>query len=161
MAQITYADKSAINTNSGVADINKCNASDMNEIKTVVNTNATTLDTLAFNVTDNGSEVKTGFKYNNKDVYIKRYYWSSPPNNTTSQLSLGFSLSATTIFKIEGFAISNSGNFFPLISGDVNNDTNGTVQVLLINNDTIQLRTYNGNFQTGKAYANVYYIYNS
>lgn len=31
----------AVNTNSGVADINKVNASDMNEIKSVVNTNYT------------------------------------------------------------------------------------------------------------------------
>ena len=39
MALITYQDKSAVNTNSGVADVNKVNASDMNEIKTVVNGN--------------------------------------------------------------------------------------------------------------------------
>lgn len=37
MAQITYADKTALNVNSSIADINKVNASDMNEIKTVVN----------------------------------------------------------------------------------------------------------------------------
>lgn len=41
MAQITYADKSAMNTNSSIPDTNKCNASDMNEIKTVVNGNYT------------------------------------------------------------------------------------------------------------------------
>ena len=40
MAQITYADKVAIETNS-VADINQVKDSDMNEIKTVVNTNDT------------------------------------------------------------------------------------------------------------------------
>ena len=37
MALITYNDKVALNTNSGIADINKVNASDMNEIKSVVN----------------------------------------------------------------------------------------------------------------------------
>lgn len=37
MAQITYTDKVALNENAGVADINKVNASDMNEIKSVVN----------------------------------------------------------------------------------------------------------------------------
>lgn len=39
MAKITYANKSYINLNSNVADANKVNASDMNEIKSVVNTN--------------------------------------------------------------------------------------------------------------------------
>lgn len=42
--RISYSDKVAINTNSNVADINKCNASDLNEIKSVVNTNATALE---------------------------------------------------------------------------------------------------------------------
>lgn len=42
----------AINTNSNVADINKCNADDLNEIKSVVNTNATALDNLTTQVND-------------------------------------------------------------------------------------------------------------
>lgn len=37
MAMINYADKVALNSNSGIADINKCNATDMNEIKTALN----------------------------------------------------------------------------------------------------------------------------
>lgn len=41
MQAISYTNKSALNENAGIADINKCNASDMNEIKTVVNANAT------------------------------------------------------------------------------------------------------------------------
>lgn len=39
MGTITYGDKVAINENTSVADINKVNASDMNEIKTAVNGN--------------------------------------------------------------------------------------------------------------------------
>lgn len=39
MAQITYADKTAINVDPNVPDVNKCKADDMNEIKSVVNTN--------------------------------------------------------------------------------------------------------------------------
>ena len=39
MAQITYADKSTMNENSSIPAINKCQASDMNEIKSVVNGN--------------------------------------------------------------------------------------------------------------------------
>lgn len=39
MALITYQNKVASNTNSGVADVNKVKAEDLNEIKTVVNGN--------------------------------------------------------------------------------------------------------------------------
>lgn len=40
MQLISYTNKSALNVNSNVADVNKCNAADLNEIKTVVNANA-------------------------------------------------------------------------------------------------------------------------
>lgn len=39
MSKITYENKVALNVNSDIADINKCNASDLNEIKEVVNIN--------------------------------------------------------------------------------------------------------------------------
>lgn len=39
MAKITYENKVALNVNSDIADVNKCNATDLNEIKEVVNTN--------------------------------------------------------------------------------------------------------------------------
>ena len=39
MSKITYADKVALNVNSDIADVNKCNATDLNEIKEVVNAN--------------------------------------------------------------------------------------------------------------------------
>lgn len=39
MAKITFEDKVALNVNSDIADVNKVNDSDMNEIKNVVNTN--------------------------------------------------------------------------------------------------------------------------
>ena len=39
MAKITFEDKVALNVNSDIADVNKCNATDLNEIKNVVNTN--------------------------------------------------------------------------------------------------------------------------
>lgn len=39
MSKITFEDKVALNINSDIADVNKCNATDLNEIKEVVNTN--------------------------------------------------------------------------------------------------------------------------
>ena len=46
VSTITYLNKSAINENADVADTNKVKASDMNEIKTVVNNNANILSGL-------------------------------------------------------------------------------------------------------------------
>ena len=43
MAQITYTNKVALNENQEVADINKVNASDLNEIKSVINDTILTL----------------------------------------------------------------------------------------------------------------------
>lgn len=37
MPKITYADKSALNINASIADNNKVNATDMNELKNVIN----------------------------------------------------------------------------------------------------------------------------
>ena len=39
MSKITYTDKVTLNENPNVADVNKVKASDMNEIKNVVNAN--------------------------------------------------------------------------------------------------------------------------
>lgn len=41
MQSTSYTNKTALNVNSGISDVNKCNASDLNNIKTVVNANAT------------------------------------------------------------------------------------------------------------------------
>lgn len=50
VSTITYSNKSAINENADVADINKVKAEDMNEIKTAVNNNATILGGLNGNI---------------------------------------------------------------------------------------------------------------
>lgn len=40
MQSISYTNKTALNINSDISDVNKCNASDLNQIKSVVNANA-------------------------------------------------------------------------------------------------------------------------
>lgn len=57
MSEITYDDKIDLNVESTIANINKVTASDMNEIKSVVNANANTLDEI--NVPSNWIEVGT------------------------------------------------------------------------------------------------------
>lgn len=70
MAQITYADKVALNTNSQIADINKTTASDMNEIKSVVNENDTNVGDLSdLNTIDKSSIVNSINEINNKGIY--------------------------------------------------------------------------------------------
>ena len=58
MAQITYEDKVFLNQNSQIANMNKVNDSDLNEIKDVVNQNDTNVgDLLNLNTTDKSSLV--------------------------------------------------------------------------------------------------------
>lgn len=51
MALITYDDKVSLNENPNIPDINKVNASDMNQIKTGVNTNESNIGTLETRLT--------------------------------------------------------------------------------------------------------------
>lgn len=58
MQTISYANKTALNVNSDIADVNKCNASDLNSIKSVVNANATECgNASSLNTTDKSSLV--------------------------------------------------------------------------------------------------------
>ena len=56
---ITYADKTALNLNPDVDAVNKCQATDLNEIKSVVNNNANELsDVIVSGTGTNGSYIK-------------------------------------------------------------------------------------------------------
>lgn len=118
------------------------------------------LITSEYNVVDNGSEVKTGIKYNGKDVYLKRYFFENIRTaNTTYSKDLGLTLSSITVYKIEGVAYSSSSNWFNIPMGDYNNTTTWTLKYQLTNsNNKIELTVANQNFKS--AYINVYYIYN-
>lgn len=70
MSKITYTDKVALNVNSDIADVNKCNATDLNEIKDVVNTNDDNMGLLSYlNTTNKGSIVNSINEVNNKFNY--------------------------------------------------------------------------------------------
>ena len=66
MSKITYADKVTLNENPNVADVNKVKASDMNEIKNVVNANDD-----KFNYTQ--EEQRIGTWINGKPIYRKTF----------------------------------------------------------------------------------------
>lgn len=81
MPNITYADKSASNTNSGVADVNKVNAADMNEIKNVVND--TILQTLMGTSGNSWSSSKT-YSKNDFVTYDYKIYKNATGTNTAT-----------------------------------------------------------------------------
>lgn len=69
---ITYANKSYINQNSGIADTNKINDTDMNEIKSVVNNNALELSTCVDGLVYSSNETDTGKIWTDgKPIYRK------------------------------------------------------------------------------------------
>ena len=57
MGKIGFADKVALNENASIPDINKCKASDMNEIKQVVNENDDNVGNLTNLVTPNKNNI--------------------------------------------------------------------------------------------------------
>lgn len=149
MAQITYTDKVALNENPNVADINKVNASDMNEIKNVVNTlivgTQTTSDTNTYsttyindnfrNVTDISSLVT---KTNNMGTL---YTFSAYKKNNRCYLDVQCEVSAVgNIFTIDdsikptkdGFAISYNYSSSSGIPGYVKVTNNSSNIVLYV-----------------------------
>ena len=147
MGQITYADKSAINVNPDVADTNKVNAADMNEIKTAVNDNDSRITAIETGNYYSTNEVKTDKKWiNNKPIYRKVIYvqnstsvyntgtfsanisngemvwivnaWYQNPG-TTATIPMNFNLGGTNYLRI-----------------NVNNTTNGTIQIQASSNFT-------------------------
>lgn len=69
---ITYDDKQYLNQNSEIADVNKINDTDMNEIKTVVNNNATELTNVINAEVYSTNEVKTNKVWiDGKPIYRK------------------------------------------------------------------------------------------
>lgn len=135
MAKITYTDKVALNVNSEVADINKCNASDLNEIKTVVNTNdtnalyksniktsTTTSDSDAYSCTYinsnklDKSSVKTSKTTSDSDVYSCTYVNDKTTHivvtgTLDTEITIGEGIIPLNILSgtLRGFSLSDNG----------------------------------------------------
>lgn len=89
MAQITYADKITMNSNSSIPATNKCQASDMNMIKSVVNDNYTELTNTIndMNTYSKTSEKIVGVWVDGKPIYRKTFYVASLPNNNYTSIA--------------------------------------------------------------------------
>lgn len=79
MALITYTDKSTMNENSSIPITNKCRASDMNEIKSVVNTNYNELYSAI-----NDKNVITAYFTSNYTLAANSTYYKLPINSSIS-----------------------------------------------------------------------------
>lgn len=115
---ITYSDKSYINQNASVAATNKVQDSDMNEIKSVVNNNATELSTFETNIADNQTystnEVDTGKKWiDNKTIYRKVINFGTLPNATAKSVAHSIS-NLDTMVSMSGVGYSTTGSRFPI-----------------------------------------------
>lgn len=107
MAKITYADKTALNTNSQIADVNKVNDSDLNEIKSVVNDNDTNVGDLStLNTTDKSSIVNAINELLPTVLYSTNKEFSEIANNTIITLNDDITNYQRVIF----FGISNNEN---------------------------------------------------
>ena len=74
MAQITYADKSTMNENSSIPATNKCQASDMNEIKSVVNGNYNEVGNITNLTTTNKTNIVDAVNEVNSNVALSSNY---------------------------------------------------------------------------------------
>lgn len=99
---ITYDNKVALNENPSVADINKVTDDDMNEIKSVVNNNATETSTNTTNIATNTNDI-TSLKKLVPDIL-----W----NGTPTQSGVTLSNNITNYSYVEVFFHTNDGSGF-------------------------------------------------
>lgn len=113
--KIEYGNKTDLNTTS-VPDANKVKASDMNEIKSVVNNNAdeTTANTTLIDnmATYSTTETKIG-TWNGQDLYRIIYVGGSYTANTTVNFTLNTS-NIDKVIKIDGCFALNSTTYVPI-----------------------------------------------
>lgn len=152
MHTIEFADKIALNSNSSVDDVHKCNASDLNEIKSVVNYNASNGDIQEVKITNistfSTSEVNTSCVWiNNSTIYRKVIDMGALPNATTKSVAHNIS-NLSNIISIKGIAIKNSESLpIPYVTFNANNSggiivyANDTDVVLTTSTDR---SSYNG-----------------
>lgn len=114
---ITYSDKSYINENASVAATNKVQATDMNEIKTVVNNNASELTTGLTEISNiinyTNSEISVGKWVDNKTIYRSVVDLGSFPNATYKEIDTNIS-NIDTVVSLRGIGWGATGNAFPL-----------------------------------------------
>lgn len=151
MAQITYDDKVYLNENASVPAINKVQASDMNEIKNVVNANDD-----KFNYTQ--EEQTIGTWIDGKPIYRKVVVLTS---FTTGETVINHNISnIDKVINVSGFALRRSGEceMLPTI---VPPNIQSDFQISIYDINNTRFRMYLGRYTTvsNTALTNMYIIF--
>ncbi len=131
---ITYANKAALNENPNIDAVNKCQASDMNEIKSVVNNNANelsqTITTITPTILYENQAGETGditlSNNSNNYSYVDIVFSREGSGTTTNRLYKGYWTGATimtslwlnSIFRVYTTPITISGTSLTRLSED-------------------------------------------
>lgn len=119
---ITFTDKTQLYPNSDVADVNKVKAADMNEIKNVVNNNASELTSVNTSLNNNiiysTDSVEIGKWVDGEILYRKILVIDNLPNITSTTYPVNFTNLGTytaNVVRVYGTAIEPTGhNSIPL-----------------------------------------------
>lgn len=135
---ITYDDKSFLNQNQNIADVNKCNDTDMNEIKTVVNNNATILQGAT---TYSTSETNTGKIWiDGKPIYRKVINCGNLPNASSTTIAHGITSLETYISVIGVAQRSTDNDLLPIPYVTFNANNSGGIAIYC-DNTSVHLTT--------------------
>lgn len=145
---ITYNNKVTLNENTSVADVNKCKAGDMNEIKAVVNNNA---GVLSNTTTYSTSETNTNQVWvDNKPIYRKTFVYTGAITQGADNL-IGSISNADTVIKIDGMAkIASDVTLWwmiPRVTNTGSTSTNWAIDVKISNNDVYVVKSTYGTIE--------------
>ena len=143
---IQYQNKVALNTNPEIADINKVTDNDMNEIKAVVNNNATETSINSTNIANiinadvySTTEVKTNSVWiDGKPIYRRVISFGALPDNGTKNYDVSSWNIDRLIYLYGSTQNPNNGNARPLLF--MANNSTGVRVDKQVNN--IRLTTY-------------------
>ena len=109
MAKITYEDKEFLNKNENIADKNKVNDTDLNEIKNIINQNDDNIGTLSnLNTTDKTSLVNAINEVNNKSAITVKCASTMTYNSQNADVAVNF----TDVSLQKGSNLSYSNGIF-------------------------------------------------
>lgn len=103
MAKIQFEDKVALNENVNIPDVNKCKATDMNEIKSVVNGNDDEFIQYKMGETYSTDEVKTNKKWIDGKPIYRRVINSTCPSKSATWVTISSNLNADEILSYTGY----------------------------------------------------------
>ena len=107
--------------------------------------------------TTGGNAVKCGYQIDGKDVYVKRIFCETFPNNTNKTWPIGIDLSKNTIIKVEGYCKSKTNNVGFALPFANPNTLGMSIMVNLTNDNNINV-TKGSDRSAYAGWFNIYFI---